>query len=312
MTARRTDSGLDGILAVDKPAGWTSHDVVAKVRGIVRQRRIGHTGTLDPMATGLVVLCLGQATRLVEYMTGHEKRYTGEITLGVTTTTDDAEGEVIGSRAIPELSPERLEAALAAFRGPIRQRPPAFSALKIEGRRAYDLARKGEAPELQPRPVVIQRFEARQVTACLLEIEVDCSAGTYVRSLARDLGEALGCGGHLSALRRTHVGSLNVEEAVTLERLQEATAAGALDELLLPIDEGVASMDAAILSSDGAAVLSHGGLWMGGESLVRPSECARIYDVQGEFTAVASVSSLGEIRPLKVFERAKSRNSSVM
>lgn len=306
MSARRTDSGLDGILAIDKPAGWTSHDIVAKVRGIVRQRRIGHTGTLDPMATGLLVLCLGQGTRLVEYMTGHDKRYTGQVTLGVTTTTDDAEGEVIASRPAPELSAERLEAALEAFRGPILQRPPAFSALKIDGRRAYDLARKGEVPELQPRPVTVRSFVAHQAPGGLLEIEVDCSAGTYVRSLARDLGEALGCGAHLSALRRTRVGSLNVEDATTLEGLQAAVSGGRLDELLLAIDEGVASMDAVILSPDGAAALSNGGAWEAGNALVRPSDCSRVYDLGGEFSAVASVSSLGEIRPLKVFQRGKS------
>lgn len=312
MSARRADSGLDGILAVDKPAGWTSHDVVAKVRGIVRQRRIGHTGTLDPMATGLLVLCLGQATRLVEYMAGHGKRYEGRITLGVTTTTDDAEGEVLESRPVTRFSPADLEAALEAFRGAILQRPPAFSALKVDGRRAYDLARKGESPELQPRPVTVSRFVARMLSADEIAIDVECSAGTYIRSLARDLGEALGCGAHLSALRRTRVGSLDVQDAVTLEQLQAFVAAGQLEDILLPIDEGVAALDAAILSSDAARVLANGGLWITDGEPIRATECARIYDVDGGFTCVASVSSSGETRPLKVLRRPNSARSTVM
>lgn len=305
MSARKTDSGLDGILAVDKPAGWTSHDVVAKVRGIVRQRRIGHTGTLDPMATGLLVLCLGQATRLVEYMAGHDKRYVGTVTLGITTTTDDAEGEVLRRATVDGISPLQLEAALETLRGAILQRPPAFSALKIGGRRAYDLARKGEVVELQLRPVTISSFAAEVAGPETLRIDVSCTAGTYIRSLARDLGELLGCGAHLSALRRVRVGGLDLTEALTIEQVQQAAGSDRLEEILLPVDDGVSTLDAAILHQDAGGVLANGGLWKSGSNVVRAAEPARIYDSAGQFIAVGSVSSLGEIRPLKVLGRPK-------
>ena len=306
MSARRTDSGLDGIVLIDKPAGWTSHDVVAKARGILGQRRIGHTGTLDPMATGLLVLCLGKATRLVEYMTAHDKRYTGQVRLGRTTTTDDADGEVLEERPVPALTPAGLEAATAPFRGSITQLPPAFSALKVGGQRAYDLARRGEQPALQARPVTIHRFTATLGEPGTIDIDVTCSAGTYIRSLARDLGEALGCGAHLSALRRVHAGAFSVRDAVTLEELREAATTGDLEPVLLPVDEGVATIDAAILSEDGARTLANGGTWIARGGAIRAAEVTRIYDTSGGFLGVASVSSSGQIRPRKVFTYEKS------
>ncbi|MCC6960118.1 MAG: tRNA pseudouridine(55) synthase TruB [Dehalococcoidia bacterium] len=306
MSARRTDSGLDGIVLIDKPAGWTSHDVVAKARGILGQRRIGHTGTLDPMATGLLVLCLGKAARLVEYMTAHDKRYTGQIRLGRTTTTDDADGETIEDRPVPALTPAALEAAVAPFRGSISQLPPAFSALKVGGQRAYDLARRGEQPELHARTVTVSQFSAALAGPETLEIDVACSAGTYIRSLARDLGQALGCGAHLSALRRVRAGAFSVSEAVTLDGLHAAVAAGDLEPVLLPVDEGISALDAAILVEDSAGVLANGGVRTARGGATRSSEVTRIYDAAGGFLGVASVSSLGEIRPRKVFPREKS------
>lgn len=305
---RGTDSGLDGILAIDKPAGWTSHDVVAKARRILGQRRIGHTGTLDPMATGLLVLCLGQATRLVEYMTAHEKRYIGEVTLGRRTTTDDAEGETLEERAVPPLSPATVAEAASSFRGQVSQRPPAFSALKVAGQRAYDLARAGRAPGLAARPVTIERLDVAILGPAVLGLDVTCSAGTYVRSLARDIGDALGCGGHLSALRRLSAGGLSVESAVSLEELQRVADEGRLDDFLLPADEGIASMEAAILSGEAAKVLANGGRWMTPASSVMAATTARTYDTSGAFVGVASVSSSGEITPLKVLARQKSAN----
>lgn len=306
MSARRTDSGLDGILAVDKPAGWTSHDVVARARGILKQRRAGHTGTLDPMATGLLVLCLGRATRLVEYMVGHDKRYVGRIALGVTTATDDAEGEVLTRRPVPTITPELLEPVLERFRGDILQRPPAFSAVKIAGQRSYHLARQGKPTEIPPRPVTIRAFTVTGINQAALDIDVTCSAGTYIRSLARDIGEELGCGAHLSALRRLRVGPLRVEHAVTLDQLQQLATAGRLEDFLLPADEGVSSLDAAILSSDGLRVFTNGGVCTAQSGTSRGAARARIYGVSGEFAGVASVSSFGEIKPLKVFGRRKS------
>ena len=160
----RAASALDGIVVIDKPTGWTSHDVVAKTRGITRQRRIGHTGTLDPMATGVLVLCLGQATRLVEYMTAHDKRYVGEIVLGVTTDTDDADGEVISRTPVPDVGPLTLGDLERQFSGRLLQRPPNYSAIKVGGKRAYSLARAGETQELATRPVTVHELRLTLVS----------------------------------------------------------------------------------------------------------------------------------------------------
>ncbi|MEO8538956.1 MAG: tRNA pseudouridine(55) synthase TruB [bacterium] len=306
MSARRTSGGLDGILLVDKPAGWTSHDVVAKARGILGQRRIGHTGTLDPMATGLLVLCLGQATRVVEFMVGHDKRYTGTIKLGASTTTDDAEGLVFNRRAVPGLDRPALDAALGRFRGAIMQRPPAFSAIKVGGKRAYDVARAGHPVELVERQVMVHTFNAWPAGADELSIDLTCSSGTYIRSIARDLGEVLGCGGYLTSLRRHRVGSFLVSDATTLEDIAKAVRTGGLEELVLATDDGIADLDVAILGAEASTIISNGGWWKSDEPLVRASDCVRIYSTAGAFVGLGSVAETGEIRPSKVFERPNS------
>jgi tRNA pseudouridine55 synthase len=253
----RTEPEHHGILLVDKPAGWTSHDVVAQVRGLARQRQIGHTGTLDPLATGLLVLCLGRGTRLVEYMVGHDKAYEGEIRLGAATTTDDAEGEVIEAAPVPAVTAEMLRGLEARFSGAIEQIPPAFSAVNIQGQRAYAIARKGGAPALQPRPVVIYSLHLEVAAPETLRIAVSCGAGTYVRSLARDIGRALGTTGHLASLRRTRVGAFDIRDAWEIEALGVIASAGLLGETLIPPDEGVADLAAAIVAPGGAQ-LAHG------------------------------------------------------
>lgn len=308
MSARRSDSGLDGILLIDKPAGWTSHDVVAKARGITGQRRIGHTGTLDPMATGLLVLCLGQATRLVEYLTGHDKRYTGVVQLGRTTTTDDADGETLEERPVPRLTQAALEAHVAGFRGAILQRPPAFSALKVQGKRAYDLARAGADVQLAGRPVTIYRFQAELLTADMVAVEIICSSGTYIRSLARDLGDAIGCGGHLAALRRESAGPFSVGEAISLEDLAGAVAEDELGDQLIPTDEGISDFEAAILGGPATLAMVQGRPWQCANGPVSAANPARIYAASGEFIGVGSISNLGEIRASKVLLRQKSSN----
>jgi tRNA pseudouridine55 synthase len=219
-----------GLVIVDKAPRMTSHDVVAQIRRLAGTRRVGHAGTLDPMATGVLVLGVEKATRLLGYLALTEKEYTGTIRLGQTTVTDDAEGELLtpphapGGRASGITEPE-LRAALATFTGQIQQVPPKVSAIKVKGRRAYHLTRSGAAPELAPRAVTISRLEltGRRPVGGLLDVdvEVSCSSGTYIRSLARDLGAALGVGGHLTALRRTRVGPFLVGEARTLEQLAE-------------------------------------------------------------------------------------------
>jgi tRNA pseudouridine55 synthase len=212
-----------GILLVDKPGGMTSHDVVARARRALGTRKIGHAGTLDPMATGLLVLGVEGATRLLSFMVGLDKTYEATIRLGVATDTDDADGEVVAVTDASSLTSSRVTDEIAALTGRISQVPSTYSAIKVDGRRAYDLARAGEQVELKAREVTVSRFdvraERREGTVVDLDVVVDCSSGTYIRSLARDLGAALGVGGHLTALRRTRIGPFGVAQAASVEAI---------------------------------------------------------------------------------------------
>lgn len=215
-----------GIVVVDKPAGMTSHDVVGRCRRIFATRRVGHAGTLDPMATGVLVIGIERATKILGLLTATAKSYTATIRLGQSTSTDDAEGEPVHSASARHLTREAIEAAVSGLRGDIEQVPSTVSAIKVDGKRAYRLAREGQAVELAARPVRIDRFEVRDIRSgaedCVdLDVEVDCSSGTYIRALARDLGAALGVGGHLTALRRTRVGRFGLDQAYPLDELAE-------------------------------------------------------------------------------------------
>ncbi|MGE0215440.1 tRNA pseudouridine(55) synthase TruB [Mycolicibacterium sp.] len=215
-----------GLVVVDKPGGLTSHDVVGRCRRLFGTRKVGHAGTLDPMATGVLVVGIERATKILGLLTATDKSYTATIRLGHTTSTEDAEGEVLQSVSAAGLTGEQIEAAVAAQRGNIAQVPSAVSAIKVGGQRAYKLAREGQRVELAARPVRIDRFDVCAVRRCGdlidVDVEVDCSSGTYVRALARDVGAALGVGGHLTALRRTRVGGFGLDQARTLEQLAEA------------------------------------------------------------------------------------------
>jgi tRNA pseudouridine55 synthase len=232
-------------VVVDKPAGWTSHDVVARVRRLAGTRKVGHAGTLDPMATGVLVLGVGRATRLLTYVVGADKTYLATIRLGAATITDDVEGEVIGRAdpaAVAALDADGIGREIAGLTGAIQQVPSAVSAIKVDGRRSYARVRSGEQVELAPRPVTVHRFAVlarRDVRddghpAVDLDVEVNVSSGTYVRALARDLGERLGVGGHLTALRRTSVGPYGIDEARTLDELAE-------DFVVLPLAAAAAA-----------------------------------------------------------------------
>jgi len=248
---------IHGFLNIDKPAGLTSHDVVARVRRIARQRRVGHAGTLDPAATGVLVLALGGATRLIEYVQETTtKHYYAVVQLGITTTTDDAEGDVLDSAPLPTLDPAALDSTLALFRGTIMQVPPMYSALHHEGQRLYELARAGVVVKRPARPVVIERLELLDWSPPLLTLDVQCSKGTYIRSLARDLGAALGCGGYLQALRRTAVGTFYVEQAIPLGDL-ESDPAG-LTNHVLPPEQAVLDWPAITLDADETRRVRHG------------------------------------------------------
>ncbi|MBC8145452.1 MAG: tRNA pseudouridine(55) synthase TruB [bacterium] len=208
------------VLLVDKPKGWTSFDVVAKCRGIFRVKKIGHTGTLDPMATGLLILCIGRATKLVDSLQATEKEYFGTMLMGATTSTDDAESDVSETFATEHLNEQIICSAAQSFVGEIQQMPPMFSARKVAGQRMYKLARRGEVVEVAPRAVTVSTFEITLVDLPRVGFRVVCSKGTYIRSLARDLGRAVESGAHLTELRRTRSGTMHVAQALTIEELQ--------------------------------------------------------------------------------------------
>ncbi|SCL21668.1 tRNA pseudouridine synthase B [Micromonospora rhizosphaerae] len=251
----------DGLIVVDKPGGMTSHDVVARTRRLARTRRVGHGGTLDPMATGVLVIGVGRATRLLTYVIGAGKSYTATIRLGQATITDDAEGDVIASTPAGAVTDEAIRAALAALTGEIEQVPSAVSAIKIDGQRAYKRVREGEIVELPARRVTISRLDVlaiRRDVPDVVDVDVDvtCSSGTYVRAIARDAGRALGVGGHLTALRRTAVGSFTLAEAATLDELEQHAPEVVNLPLDVAADRFFPRRDA---TGEEAKVLSHGG-----------------------------------------------------
>jgi tRNA pseudouridine55 synthase len=293
-----TDEG--GLVIVDKPAGRTSHDVVARMRKLAHTRRVGHAGTLDPMATGVLVLGVGKATRLLHHLVLADKAYTATIRLGQSTVTDDAEGEVLTSSSAAAVTEEAVRAAMLPLTGEIAQRPSAVSAIKVDGQRAYKRVREGEAVELPARPVTVSRFEALafvRPTPELLDVDVlvECSSGTYVRALARDLGAALGVGGHVSALRRVRVGPFGLDAARTLDELAELE-----DPVTLPLVRAVrAAMPVREISTDEARALSYG-------KTLEPAGIAVTHGaVAPDGTVVALLAeSDGRARPVVVFTPA--------
>jgi len=304
---------LVGILVVDKPVGPTSHDIVALVRRLSGMRRVGHGGTLDPFARGVLPIFIGAATRVVEYHLGDVKSYRATVVFGASSTTDDLEGEVHPAQGpVPERA--AVEAALLEFRGTIRQRPPAFSAVKVAGRRAYRAARAGEPIELPERTVTIERLELlswdeSDPTRPAAELEITCSAGTYVRSLARDVGERMSSGAYLAALVRTASGAFQLEDAHELDAVRTHAAEGALSDLLLPIDHGLERFPAHRLTEAEVAAVAKG-------QIVRPStklpaapgapveadgpRRLRLRDDADRLVAIAQIFG-GRLHPEKVF-----------
>ncbi len=270
-------TGTSGLILIDKPLGPTSHDVVARARRALREKRIGHVGTLDPLATGLLGLLIGAATRLSEYLIEKDKRYRAQVRFGRATTTYDAEGEVTRETG---RAPERaaLEQALADFRGPLLQRPPAYSAIKRDGQRAYTLARRGEEVVLEPRSVTIHALTLVEWNPPEAVLDVHCSSGTYIRSLAHDLGQALDVGAYLSGLRRTAVGPWTIEQACPLTDLEAGTAS------ILPMEDALPDWPVVALDADGARRIWHGNTVPLGEGWSGP--LARAYNPAGAFFAI--------------------------
>lgn len=229
-----------GVLLVDKPAGITSHDVVDRVRRKLRMKRVGHAGTLDPAATGLMIVLVGKATKLSQYLMGLDKVYEGIARFGVITDTQDAEGDVVEERPVPAFEPETLKAALESFEGDQYQTPPMYSAKKVNGVPLYKLARKGKEVEREARVIRVKSFEFDSYEAPDLEFTVACTKGTYVRTLVHDLGEKLGCGAHLKELRRTEIGDFEIEDSVELAEFEEMEA-GEIRRWLIPPYQAVPS-----------------------------------------------------------------------
>lgn len=303
--APKREVPISGILNVDKPAGITSHDVVDAVRRMVGQRKVGHAGTLDPMATGVLLVCLGQATRVAEYLMVGRKQYRATVELGMTTDTYDAEGEIVHSGGRTDFERSEIEAALAAFEGRLEQVPPMYSALKQKGTPLYRLARQGKAVERPARPVEIYTLELLDWTPPSLILEVTCSSGTYVRSLAHDLGQELGSGAYLGALVRLSSGRFRLEEAVSLERLEEAFQHGQEERYLMPLDEALLDWPALILGSDDARRVIHGQPIAGDCAAAshEPGEAGcRAYGPDGDFLAILTFQpTTGQWQPKKVF-----------
>jgi len=230
----------EGILLVDKPSGITSHDVVDRVRRLFHMKRVGHAGTLDPMATGLMLILVGKATKVSQYLMSMDKEYAGTLKLGEETDSQDADGEVLVRKEVPELTEDIVRAEMKAFMGDQYQTPPMFSAKKVNGQPLYKLARKGKTIAREPRVIHISKFEMTAFSAPEISFLVACSKGAYVRTLAHDLGQKLGCGAHLNALRRTGVGKFRIEEADTLEVLKEASST-VLRKKLVPVLQAVPS-----------------------------------------------------------------------
>lgn len=286
-----------GILLLDKPEGITSNAALGRAKRIVGIKKAGHTGTLDPMASGLLVLCFGQATKVAGFLLDSDKTYEAQVQLGVTTDSEDAEGEVLEQKPVPNLDNASVEAVLERFRGPIEQIPPMHSALKHKGRRLYELARRGETVERPPRAVVIHALELIDRSEEALLLRIACSKGTYIRSLARDIGEAVGCGAHLCGLRRTASEPFYIADAVKLDALESLTREQAR-ALLTPPDRALEYLPAVKLCEQQAQRIVQGQRLSGLRALHVGQ--VRIYGPQG-FLGIGEMEGQGHLRPVRLF-----------
>jgi tRNA pseudouridine55 synthase len=292
---------MDGIFNVHKSTGMTSHDVVAKMRKLLQQKRVGHAGTLDPAASGVLPICVGQATRVAEYLSESGKAYQATLVFGLETDTYDAEGEVVRVAPTHTLQRADIEAALTHLRGQQMQTPPRYSAIKIQGQAAYKRVRAGEEVILAPRPIEITHLEIVHWQSPRLVFDVECSKGTYIRSLAHDLGQMLTCGAHLAGLVRTRSGPFHLDESLTLEELASADAQGRLAHCAYPADRALAQYPALHLDeADAARVVCGSPFSCEIPHTVR--SLARVYNPAGQFIAIAQwLPDAGRWQPQKVF-----------
>lgn len=297
---KRIRRAVNGVLLLDKPRGMSSNQALQKVRWLLNAEKAGHTGSLDPLATGVLPLCFGEATKFSQYLLDADKGYETLARLGVTTTTGDAEGEVLEERQVT-VGREALEAVLPRFRGEIEQVPPMYSALKKDGQPLYKLARAGEVVEREARSVTIARLELLAFEAPCATLAVSCSKGTYIRTLVEDIGRELGCGAHVAALRRTQAGPFGLAQAVTLEELVQVHAEGgneALDRFLLPVDAGLEHWPLLQLSEHSAYY------WLHGQPVRAPEApkfgMLRVQDHEGRFIGIGEVTDDGRIAPRRL------------
>lgn len=281
---------IHGIINVYKEKGFTSHDVVAKLRGIVGQKKIGHTGTLDPDATGVLPVCLGKATKLCDLLTDKNKTYEAVLLLGKTTDTQDITGEVLEEKSTEALTEEKVREAIEGFIGDYEQIPPMYSALKVNGKKLYELAREGKVIERKARPVKILDIQILEIDLPKVRMEVSCSKGTYIRTLCHDIGEKLGCGGCMESLIRTRVSTFRIEDAKTLDEIETMKQEGKLAELLVPIDAMFPSYPKIAVKDDWKAFAKNGNpldLKMLKEACGQDEETqVRLYDESGKFIAI--------------------------
>lgn len=297
---KRIRRAVDGIILLDKPRGFSSNAALQKVRWLLNAEKAGHTGSLDPLATGVLPLCFGEATKFSQYLLDADKGYETLMQLGVTTTTADAEGEVLERRPVT-VGRADIEALLPRFRGEISQIPPMYSALKRDGQPLYKLARAGEVVEREPRSVTIARLELLTCEAEQARLEVDCSKGTYIRTLVEDIGQLLGCGAHVAQLRRTKAGPFDLSRTVTLEELERVHAEGgneAVDQFLLPVDSGLQHWPLLQFSEHSSFY------WLQGQPVRAPEApkfgMVRVQDHNGRFIGIGEVSEDGRIAPRRL------------
>lgn len=288
---------MDGVVNINKPAGITSHDVVLRTRRILGEKRIGHTGTLDPLATGVLVLCIGRATRIAQYLEAGEKEYRAVMRLGVVTDTLDAQGRVLETRTYAPPDHDELDRVIRRFTGVQLQSPPAFSAVKIGGTPSYRLARQGMAKPNKPKQVTIHEIKLLFYENPLVGLAVRCSKGVYIRSLCAEIGDALGMGAHLVSLVRTRSGRFSLADALTLEELQTMASAGDLDRAVMPIDHALAEFPAASLTAAESVRIAHGNRLPGPETA---GGFFRLHDPSGRLLAIAKLDQ-GVFFPEVVF-----------
>ena len=286
---------MNGILLIDKPSDWTSNDVVIKLKGILHQRRVGHSGTLDPMATGLLVVFAGRATRAVEFAEAHSKRYIARLSLGIVTDTQDITGNIL-SRSEADISEEKFIEAIKSFEGSQEQLPPMYSAIKVNGTKLYDIARKGGEVERKKRSIEISRLEYLGREGEEYILDVSCSKGTYIRTLCHDIGQKLGCGACMTYLRRVEAGEFSVDNAVTIEYVQRAADEGRAGELLMPVDRLFASYPEYAASDAETQRIKCGNEIRSGLTDGK----YRVYSAKGEFLMLGQVSD-GIMRTVKSF-----------